>query len=130
MESVVTGDRSTRVFLAGPMAGCIEWNFPAFDETARSLRRDGFEVFSPAERDRDAGFDPTEMDGTEDLEALGFDLRAAMKANLAWICDHADAVALLDGWEQSRGAIAEVALAQALSLPMMRRSAPSENSAS
>lgn len=112
-----------RVFLAGPMSGYPEWNFPAFDAAARVLRRHDLIVFNPAERDRATGFDPTGMTGTEDLAAVGFDLRAAMRDNLAWLCEHADAVALLDGWERSPGALAEVAVARALKLSLLNASA-------
>ena len=46
----------------------------------------------------------------------GFSLREALGADTAWICAHADAIALLPGWEKSTGATAENALAVALGL--------------
>lgn len=108
-----------RLYLAGPMRGIPEFNFPAFDEAAARLREVGWEVCSPAEMDRAQGFDPAGMAGTDDeLAAVGFDVRAALTADLDWICRHADGVALLDGWESSTGARAEHAAAVALGLPV------------
>lgn len=92
------------------------FNFPAFDAGAALLRAEGHEVFSPAEHDRSGGFDPTGMTGHEDLRALGFDLRAALATDLEWITTTADAIYLLDGWETSSGARAELATAAALGL--------------
>lgn len=104
-----------RVYVAGPMRGLPEFNFPAFDWAATILRSHGHDVVNPAEHDRENGFNPAGMTGNEDLTEHGFDLRAA----LAWDLDQitrCDAVFFLDGWQQSSGARAEYALAQALGL--------------
>lgn len=105
-----------RIYIAGPMRGVEEFNFPAFHSAAAQLRAAGHEVFDPAERDVGAGFDPTGLTGHEDLAALGFNLREALGVDLAWITADADAVCVLVGWEESRGARAEVAVAEALGL--------------
>jgi hypothetical protein len=105
-----------RIYLAGPMTGLPEYNFPAFDKAAAHLRSLGHTVFSPADNDRDNGFDTTGMEGHEAAEH-GFSLRNALKQDLSWICDHAEAIVILDGWERSRGVRAELALAEALSIP-------------
>ncbi len=104
------------VYIAGPMRGIAQFNFPAFHDGADYLRRCGHDVFSPAERDGDVGFDPTEMDGDEDLGELGFDLREALAADMEYIATKAEAIALLPGWESSKGAHAEHALGLALGL--------------
>lgn len=54
-----------------------------------------------------------------DIEHTGFDLREALGWDLAWIAEHADAVAVLPGWEDSKGAKAEVATAHALGIPVI-----------
>lgn len=109
-----------RVYLAGPMRGIEAFNFPTFAEATAALRRKGHTVFSPAERDLAAGFDPTGMTGNEDLSEHGFDLREALGVDLAYICGYADVVAVLPGWAQSSGATVEVAAAWALGIPVYR----------
>lgn len=108
----------SRYYLCGPMRGIKAFNFGEFHRVSDMLRQLGHEVFSPAERDLAIGFDPTNMDGFEDLAEHGFSLRDALGADTAWICREADAVVVLDGWEMSSGARAEVALARALGLPV------------
>ena len=104
-----------KLYLAGPMTGIEHYNFPAFDAAAKQLREAGHTVFNPAENDRENGFNATGLQGHEAAEH-GFDLRTALKQDLSWICDHAEGIALLPGWEESKGARAEVALAKALGL--------------
>jgi hypothetical protein len=101
-----------RLYIAGPMTRKPEFNYPAFDLAAEMLQANGYETISPADHDREGGFDPTGMTGHEDLTGI-FNLADA----LAWDLDqvtHADGVAVLDGWEKSRGAKAEVATAWAV----------------
>ena len=115
-----------KVYLAGPMRGYPEFNFPAFHAAAAKLRDEGHEVFSPAERDieRHEGVDISKgnMTGDEKIAIAehGFNLREALGEDLAWICKEAEAVALLPGWEFSRGACAEHATAQALDLKIIK----------
>lgn len=114
-----------KIYLAGPMRGIPEFNFPAFYAAADRLRAEGHEVFNPAERDNDVhGTDISKGNtaGDEELAAKqhGFNLREALGADLAWICAKADAIALLPGWENSKGATAERAAAIALGLKEIR----------
>jgi len=98
------------------MTGLPEYNFPAFDKAAEILTSHGHVVFSPAANDRENGFDAAGLAGHE-AERLGFSLRRALKQDLSWICDHAEALVLLEGWERSKGVRAEMALAEALGIP-------------
>jgi hypothetical protein len=115
-------NRKMRIYLAGPMTGIPHFNYPAFDAAAAALRANGHEVFSPAEHDRKMfGRDISNPAGDADQAASehGFDRRSALKVELAWICDHAEGIALLPGWERSTGASAERALAIALGLQLV-----------
>lgn len=110
-----------KVYLSGPMRGIKDFNFPAFDAAAAYLRSHGHEVFNPAEKDRE--HDPkgkSWKSATGDITAAEktgmFDRRKAIRADLDYIIDHADAIALLPGWDQSKGANAELWLARFLDL--------------
>lgn len=110
-----------RLYLAGPMRNIPEFNFPSFAAAAAKLRAQGYTVFSPAERDLATyGMDLATSNPTGDIglatQQTGFSLREALAADTDYICRHADAVALLPGWEHSSGARAEKALAEALGL--------------
>lgn len=108
------------IYVAGPMRGLPEFNFPAFRHATETLRAKGYVVFNPAERDIEAGFDPTGLSGSdEELAEHSFCLRSALGADTKWICEQADAIYLLKGWENSTGAIAERALAEALGLEII-----------
>jgi len=104
------------------MTGIPHFNYPAFNSAAAALRFEGHTVFNPAEQDIEMfGKDisnPT-GDAAQATADHGFDRRAALKADLSWICDNAEAIALLPGWEKSSGANAERALAVALGLEVL-----------
>lgn len=108
------------IYLAGPMQGIPEFNFPRFNAVAWALRADGHTVFNPAERDieRHNGVDISKGNDTGTLASAkanhGFSLRQALYEDTQFICLEADAIALLPGWEKSNGAQAEHRLAVAL----------------
>lgn len=93
-----------KLYVAGPMRGYDQFNFPAFQEAAQRLRAAGYEVASPHEGDLAMGFDPTR----NSLEA--FSMEDAVRRDVEMIID-ADGVALLDRWWESKGARAEAAIA-------------------
>lgn len=101
-----------KVYIAGPMRGYDQFNFPAFDDAADFLRTCGYEVISPAEMDRELGFDETKnsLEGLDLDDARKRDLEAVMLV---------DMVAVLPGWRQSKGARAEVALAEWRGIPVI-----------
>lgn len=110
-----------KIYLAGPMRGIPEFNFPAFNAAAAKLREQGHYVFNPAEKDNERhGTDISKgnMTGDEEIAAKqhGFSLREALHLDLTFICLEADAIALLPGWRNSKGASAEHATANALGL--------------
>lgn len=113
------------IYVAGPMRGHEEFNFPAFIKATTKLRSEGWVVFNPAERDINAGFDPSGMEGSdEELAELNFCLRSALADDTKWICESADAIYMLEGWHWSTGAVAERALAEALGLQIIEQGIP------
>ena len=81
------------------MTGLPAMNFPAFHAAAAALRAEGFEVVNPAE----INVDP----------AMGW--IACMKADITELVT-CDGIALLPGWERSRGARLERQIAMELGM--------------
>jgi hypothetical protein len=114
----------SKVYIAGPMRGIPEFNFPAFYAAADVFRAKGFEVFNPAAKDNERhGTDISKGNATGD-EAIanalhGFNLREALGMDLAWICAEATHIAMLPGWRNSKGATAEHTTAVALGLDVI-----------
>lgn len=103
------------IYIAGPMTGYPDYNFPAFDEARDHLERD-WNVISPADLDRAVGFEPTHEVTPEFLrDAMRRDINAIMAV---------DALYALKGWEQSKGASAEVALAKWRGIPVHYEEVP------
>ena len=99
------------------MQGIKDFNFPSFKTAALLLRAQGHTVFNPAEKDEQkhgTTISESKTGDLKDAEAKGFSLREALAADTQYIALEADAVALLPGWENSKGAQAEWALARAL----------------
>jgi hypothetical protein len=101
-----------KLYLAGPMTGLPDFNFPAFDRIAADMTDAGFTVFNPAQMDRDAGFDPSTTVVSKKF------LRDALRRDLSAICE-CDAIAMLPGWEKSGGAMVEWNLARHLGLKII-----------
>ena len=95
------------------MRGIPLYNFPAFDAYQALLEKQGHEVTSPAQLDRDAGFDPNRDPVTPEL------IREMITRDVKAICG-CDAVYLMPGWERSKGVAVEKALAEFLGLPIIK----------
>lgn len=95
-----------KVYLAGPMTGVPEHNFPAFERDARRLRAIGHEVVSPRE-----------LSGDAPGAALETPWEHHLRRDLAEMLG-CDAVALLPAWTHSRGAKLEVQTAWAVGIPV------------
>lgn len=112
------------VYLAGPMTGYPEYNFPAFRAVAAELRAAGHEVWSPAEQDEELdGFNPATDKAESFVHYMRRDLPAVMGAAAVWV---------LPGWEKSKGAQLEVHVARECGIPVCDLAgrelvAPSEN---
>jgi hypothetical protein len=99
-----------RLYIAGPMTGLPQYNFPAFATAALELRALGHDVVSPHEVPLPCGCRglPPQCDA-EDHGWSEF-----LRADLIALLQHAEAVALLPGWERSRGAKLEARVGRAL----------------
>lgn len=100
-----------KIYVAGPMSGYPEHNFPAFQEATRILRGRGYEVISPAELD---------------LNEVSVDHEALAKVPWDWylrrdikLLVDCDGVFLLPGWSGSRGAMLERHIALALGMTII-----------
>lgn len=91
------------IYIAGPMTGYEDFNYPAFNAAAHDLYALGHDVLNPV-----------------DLEHLNV---TGKPQTWKWYIRHAigmvaraDGIALLPGWEQSKGAVLEHAIGVALDL--------------
>lgn len=107
----------TRLYLAGPMTGIPELNFPLFNAEAARLRALGYEVINPAEIN--GGADELVACSAMTPEQLAAHWIKCMRADVKVLVD-CDGIALLPGWERSRGARVEQALAEGLGLLVCR----------
>ena len=92
-----------RIYIAGPMTGVPEHNFPAFHAAAERLRQAGWEVVNPAEN----------FGGQTDLPRETY-----LRADVALLVT-CNAIAMLPGWENSQGAKLEYLLARELGMPVL-----------
>ena len=91
---------TTTVYLSGPMTGLPEFNHPAFNAAAATLRERGYRVINPAEF-TPPNDHPTHSDW--------------MRVGIRALCD-ADAIAFLPGARHSIGAQCERTVAKVLGL--------------
>ncbi len=89
-----------KVYLAGPMTGYPDSNHPEFHRAAKLLREQGHEVISPAEYELPA-------------ETLN-DWQVALRYDLGESVCKSQGIAVLDGFEKSKGACLELHTALAL----------------
>lgn len=86
-----------KIYIAGPMTGLPEFNYPAFHAAESELRAYGYEVLNPAHCPEQPNW------------------RGYMRHAIKQVSD-ADGIALLPDWEQSRGARVEFNLAIGMGL--------------
>lgn len=83
-----------RVYIAGPMAGRLNYNYPAFHAAAERLRGEGYEVINPAE-----------------LNGMDEGREVCMRRDIGELIT-CDAIYLLEDWQFSRGANLEREIAE------------------
>lgn len=99
---LLSDDRLNVVYIAGPMTGLPEYNFPAFNEAAEMLRMHGKTVYNPAEHGL--------INGATWADYMRFDVGNLVKC---------ESIYLLPGWSQSRGARTERKLAIKLGIEVL-----------
>lgn len=92
-----------RLYLSGPMTGLPDYGYPIFHAAAERLRALGHEVENPAEH----------FKGRQDLPR-----KVYLKRDIGEVLK-AEAVAVLPGWQGSKGACLEVAVAREIGLPIL-----------
>jgi hypothetical protein len=90
-----------KIYIAGPMSGLPDYNFPAFHEAAYGLRLLHHDPLNPA----------TSFDGRQDLEYEMY-IREAVRMVAA-----ADAILMLPNWQSSKGARMELHVACTIGMP-------------
>jgi len=95
----LAASRANRVYLAGPMTGLPDLNFPAFNAEAATLRAKGLTVINPAEHGV--------VEGADWADYLRHDLAGLVS------CER---IHLLPGWSKSKGANLEVLVALMLGM--------------
>lgn len=104
-----------KFYVAGPMRGYPLFNFPKFDEVCKRIRDAGHVAIGPQELDRLCGIDEHTLTDNDITDKM---IRSFFHRDLTIILTDADAIAMIDGWEKSSGALAELALARTLRLPV------------
>lgn len=108
MTVTLLAERAQRIYVAGPMSGILDFNFPAFRAAAEMLRGIGWQVENPA--------DSGQVDGAEWADYMAYDLTRL------GLCG---AIYLLPGWSKSKGATEEKRIADFLGLKVLYAQDPS-----
>jgi hypothetical protein len=95
-----------RLYIAGPMTGIEDFNYPEFFRVERELRDRGYDVLNPAR-----------INEMYNRSTAPRTWRWYMKHSITMVA-HADGLATLPGWVSSRGASLEVHLARRLEMPV------------
>lgn len=100
-DSKDVGTGTTLIYLSGPMTGIAKFNYPAFNKKAKELRTT-YQVINPAEMLKNPN-DPWHVHLRRDIAAL-------VKC---------DAIYMLPGWKESKGARLEHHIASELGMKVM-----------
>lgn len=105
---------SKKIYIAGPMSGYPEFNFPAFFAAQAMLEENGWTVFNPANKESEKGTTAAASFAQGDNAGLvkeGWDYKGAFMWDAEKVI-YGDAIYMLPGWEFSPGASAEHAIAK------------------
>ncbi len=91
-----------KVYISGAMTGMPEYNYPAFFAAEEMLKEQGYDVVNPA------------RSGVREGWCWGDYVREDLK----WLVE-CDKIAMIPGWENSKGARLERHIAQNLEMPII-----------
>ena len=94
---------SKLVYIAGPMRGRPNWNYPIFNHYAALYRQAGWHVINPVDIGNLFG-SPSYLEANPRILKLVMDIELCCVARC-------DAIFLIDGWETSDGARNELQVA-------------------
>jgi hypothetical protein len=100
-------DKNKKYYLAGPMSGVPQFNFPLFESVSEKLRERGYNIISPHELDSDQvkkaalkSVDGKLINGKVAGESWG----KVLARDIQVVADEVHGVVFLPGWHGSRGA--------------------------
>ena len=109
-------------YLAGPMTGIPQFNFPAFAAAAERLRAFGFTIVSPHEQDspavQKAALASTDGQLDANGQIAGETWGDILARDVKLVADGVAGVFVLPGWEKSRGARLETFVAHLTGKPI------------
>ena len=88
-----------RIYIAGPMGGLPECNYPTFDAIEKHLKEQGHSVLNPANVAR------AHYGNRKDLDEDELKFLTELELEILFKCD---AIYLLQGWHKSKGARKEL----------------------
>lgn len=111
----MSGKPNSTFYLAGPMRGYPDHNYPAFFDAAERIRSRGFPVLNPAEN---CGPNAERAAAAADAKIKwGATFGDFFRPDLMMLAD-TDALCMLPGWRESQGASLEYRIAREMGLPV------------
>lgn len=98
-------DRANIIYIAGPMTGIENYNFPEFNKAAEKFIALGYIVENPA--------DHGVVDGAEWQDYLSYDISRLGLCGVIY---------MLDGWKKSKGANLEFYIANTIGMKIIYQS--------
>lgn len=109
------------LYIAGPMTGIPQFNFPAFETAATALREAGYNITSPHENDTPEVQQAAWASADGQLDASGKIAGETwgdiLARDVKLVADGVSGLVLLKGWGKSRGARLEAFVALLCGLP-------------
>lgn len=110
-------------YLAGPMTGIPQFNFPLFDAEAKRLRAEGYNILSPHEQDSPAVQKAAwaSKDGKLDAngQIAGETWGDILARDVKLVADSVCGILVLPKWHTSRGARLETFVAHLTGKPIL-----------